>query len=220
MRPHRQEWICFPISSLAGQGHAEQGTAGTERDPGGPHQWPGHSATSVAPCCLSLVLMPACRAGAGYYNGLERQRSDRLVGGVLKASHTAWGYFLALSPLVTTSMVTGRATFSLMCPRAKVETVQTHRITVLPQDSSHSIKPSHAAAATVLAFSSLHKCHPPTQLPGSLHPNSTEHTRPLTHFRNQGLFHTGALALPNHPYRLLHRLLPSGPLSPLNLYSC
>lgn len=84
------------------------------------------------------------------------------MGGVLKASHSAWGYFLALPPLVTTSLVTGRATFSLMCPRAKGETVQTHRITVLPQDSPQSIKPSHAAAVTVFAFSSLHKCHPPT----------------------------------------------------------
>lgn len=170
-----------------GQGHAEQGTAGPEGDTGGPHQWPGHSATSVAPCCLSLVLTTACWAGARYPDGLERQRLDRLVGGALKASHSAWGYFLALPPLVTTSLVTGRATFSLMCPRAKGETVQTHRIMVLPQDSPQSIKPSHAAAVTVLAFSSQHKCHPPTQLPGSHGPHPTEHARPLTHFRNQGL---------------------------------
>lgn len=168
----------------AGQGHAEQGTAGPEGDTGGPHQWPGHPATSVASCCLSLVLMPACRAGAGYSDGLERQRSDRLVGGAFKASYSAWGYFLALPPLVTTSLVTGRATFNLMCPRAKAEMVQTYRITVLPQDSSHSIKPSYAAVATVLAFNSPHKYHPPTQLPGSHGPHSTEHARPLTHFRN------------------------------------
>lgn len=76
-----------------------------------------HSATSVVSYRLSLVLMPACRAQAGYPDGLEGQ------GAILKASHSAWGYLLALSPFVTTSLVTGRATFSLLHPGTRIESV-------------------------------------------------------------------------------------------------
>lgn len=104
------------------------------------HQWLPVSVLSLDASLLGMSRVSLWPRGSA---------SGRLVGGDLKASRSAWDYFLALSRFVTTSLVTGRATCSLLCPRARVEATQTHMTTVLPQVSWCSMKCSQEAAASV-----------------------------------------------------------------------